>query len=142
MTVQLTPQISVSPQILPEDIPALAAAGFGMIINNRPDGESAGQPLGAAIEAAARAAGMSYVTIPVDQSGIDPGMIKAMADAMAAAKGPVLAYCRSGTRSTHLWALAAASQGADVVGVVRAAGDAGYDIQMMTPMLRQLNGAK
>lgn len=140
MTAQLTPHISVSPQIAPEDIPALAAAGFVAIINNRPDGESAGQPAGGEIEAAAKAAGMAYTAIPVDHSGISPAQVQAMADALAAAGGPVLAYCRSGTRSTHLWALAEASRGAEVAGLVSAAADAGYDIRTMTPVLRQLGG--
>ena len=138
MTAKLTPKISVSPQIAPQDVAALAAAGFVAIINNRPDDEAAGQPAGAEIEAAAKAAGMSYVAIPVDHSGIGPHQLKAMADALAGATGPVLAYCRSGTRSTHLWALAEASRGANVAELVSAAAGAGYDIAMMTPVLRQL----
>jgi uncharacterized protein (TIGR01244 family) len=140
MTAQLTPKVSVAPQIAPEDVPALAAAGFVAIINNRPDGESMGQPSGAEIEAAAKAAGMRYTAIPVDHSGIGAAQVQAMADALAAAGGPVLAYCRSGTRSTHLWALAEAKGGAAVDGLVSAAAGAGYDISMMVPVLRQLGG--
>jgi len=138
MTAQLTPHISVSPQISPDDVPRLAAAGFVTIINNRPDGEANDQPPGAEIEAAAKAAGLRYVAIPVDHAGIGPDQLKAMAEALAAADGPVLAYCRSGTRSTHLWALAEASRGTDPAGLVSAAAGAGYDIAMMVPVLRQL----
>jgi len=142
MTAQLTPRISVSPQIAPGDIPGLAAAGFTTIINNRPDGEAADQPTGAAMAAAAAAAGLTYVAIPVDHAGIGPAQVQAMADALAAAPGPVLAYCRSGTRSTHLWALAEASRGVTAESLVEAAAGGGYDIRMMTPVLRQMAASK
>ncbi|WP_439533270.1 TIGR01244 family sulfur transferase [Polymorphobacter sp.] len=138
MIAQLTPKISVSPQITPDEVPALAAHGFVLIVNNRPDDEVAGQPAGDTIEAAARAAGLDYVAIPVDHSGINPGQVAAMAGALARAEGPVLAYCRSGTRSTHLWALAEASRGTSAETLVAAATAAGYDIRPMTPVLRQL----
>ncbi len=138
MTAPLSPTVSVSPQIAPEDCAALASQGFTTIINNRPDGEDPGQPSGAAIEAAAHAAGMGYVAIPVDHTGFGPAQVVAMVDAIAAAPGPVLAYCRSGTRSTHLWALAEASCGADPMSLINAAQGAGYDIAMMAGTLRQL----
>lgn len=138
MIATLSPTVSVSPQIAPEDCAGLAAQGITTIINNRPDNEAPGQPSGAEIEAAARAAGMGYVAIPVDHSGFGPAQVVAMVDAMAAALGPVLAYCRSGTRSTHLWALAEASCGADPMALIKAAAGAGYDIAMMAGTLRQL----
>jgi uncharacterized protein (TIGR01244 family) len=138
MVILLTPQVAVAPQIAAADIPGLAAQGFRLIINNRPDGEAPGQPSGAEIEAAAAAAGMSYLAIPVDHAGLGPHQLKAMADALAAADGPVLAYCRSGTRSTHLWALAEASRGTAAETLVEAAAAGGYDIRAMTPVLRQL----
>jgi uncharacterized protein (TIGR01244 family) len=138
MVIHLTPKISVSPQIAAADVPALAEQGFQLIINNRPDDEAAGQPPGAAIKAAAQAAGMGYRAIPVDHSGISPDQVAAMTDALAGANGPVLAFCRSGTRSTHLWALAEASRGVAAGGLVEAAAAGGYDIRMMTPVLREL----
>jgi uncharacterized protein (TIGR01244 family) len=138
MIARLTPHISVSPQIEAEDVATLAAQGFTLIINNRPDDEVPGQPSGASIKAAAEAAGIGYTAIPVDHSGINPGQLAAMAKAVAGAAGPVLAYCRSGTRSTHLWALAEASRGQPAEPLIEAAASAGYDIAMMKPVLRQL----
>ncbi len=138
MVASLSPTVSVSQQILPGEVPALAAQGFTALINNRPDGEAAGQPAGAEIEAAARAAGMAYVAIPIDHSGFGLAQVEAMANALAANPGPVLAYCRSGSRSAHLWALAEAFRGEDPVGLLEAAAAAGYDISVLAGMLRQL----
>jgi uncharacterized protein (TIGR01244 family) len=120
--------ISVFGQITPADVAEAKALGFTTIINNRPDGEQDGQPEGAEIAAAAEAAGLAYVAIPVDHSGFSEAQVSAMADALGAADGPVLAFCRSGTRSTFLWALASAWRGADGDALVAKAANAGYDI--------------
>lgn len=138
MPIPLTPQIAVSPQITPEDIPALAAHGFTTIINNRPDDEVPAHLAGPAIAAAAHAAGLQYTAIPVDHTGIGPHQLAAMAAALGAAPGPVLAYCRSGTRSTHLWALAQASTGVAPMILITSAEAAGYDIAPLAGTLRQL----
>lgn len=130
--------ISVAPQIAVADLPELAAAGFKAIINNRPDGEEPGQPDGAAIAAAAGAAGMTYTAIPVTHAGFSMNQVEAMAAAVGAADGPVLAYCRSGTRSCNLWALAAAKQGESANIVTAKAADAGYDIAGLRPLLDQV----
>ena len=127
----------VAGQIAPGDVAALAAAGVTTIVNNRPDGEEPGQPLGAEIEAAARAAGVEYRHIPM-AGGISPPQIEAMAQALAAAEGRLLAFCRSGTRSTYLWALARARQGAGGDGIVASAEAAGYDL---TPIRGHLGAA-
>ncbi len=132
--------VSVAPQIAPEDVPGLAAAGFKAIVNNRPDGEDFAQPDGAAIAAAAQAAGLAYTAIPVTQAGFSAVQVEAMADALAAAGGPVLAYCRSGTRSCNLWALAEASRGGDPAELTAKAAGAGYDISGIRPLLDQLAG--
>jgi len=95
----------VAGQILPEDLPAIAALGVTMVVNNRPDGEEPGQPVNAEIEAAARAAGLDYRFIPV-AGGFPAEQVAAMAAAVAEAEGKLLAFCRSGARSAHLWALA------------------------------------
>ena len=104
MFIRLTDQISVAPQIAPEDCAVAKGEGFTAIINNRPDGEVPGQPSCAQMRAAAEAAGLRYCAIPIDQSGFSLPQIEAMAAELGA--GPVLAFCRSGTRSTNLWALA------------------------------------
>lgn len=131
--------ISIAPQITPEDVAAIAAAGFVSIVNNRPDSEEAGQPDGAAIEAAARAAGLGYAAIPVTPGGFSSAQVENMADVLAAADGPVLAFCRSGTRSCNLWALARASTGGDPAELVSKGAGAGYDLSGIRPVLEQLS---
>jgi uncharacterized protein (TIGR01244 family) len=120
--------ITVTGQIDPAAVPSIAAQGFRLIINNRPDGEQPGQPLGDALAAAAQRAGLEYIAIPIDQSGFSPAQVAAMATALAKADGPVLAFCRSGTRSTFAWALARLSEGADFNELAAKAMAAGYDI--------------
>ena len=147
MFIRLTDQISVAPQIAPEDCAVAKRRGFAAIINNRPDGEVPGQPSSAEMRVAAEAAGLRYCAIPVDHSGFSMPQIDAMAAELGAAElgaaelgagGPVLAFCRSGTRSTNLWALAEASRGGDPDDIVTAAAAGGYDVSGLLPMLRQL----
>lgn len=130
--------ISVAPQIAPDDIGAIKAAGFVAVVNNRPDGEEAGQPSGEDIGAAVLAAGLTYAAIPVGGGGFSFPQVQAMADVIAGAGGPVLAFCRSGTRSCNLWALAAASQGGHPAVLIEQAADAGYDLSGIRPLLDQL----
>ncbi len=132
--------ISVAPQIRPEDLADLAASGFTAIINNRPDGEDDGQPTGDTIASAAAAAGLRYTAIPVTHAGFSGAQVEAMAAALDAAGGPVLAYCRSGTRSCNLWALAAASQGGDPDMLTAKAAGAGYDLSGIRALLDTLSG--
>ncbi|HEU0097170.1 MAG TPA: TIGR01244 family sulfur transferase [Allosphingosinicella sp.] len=112
-------------QLAVGDIDEAAAQGIRLIVNNRPDGEEPGQPLSADIESAARAAGLDFRHIPV-AGGFAPERIEAMAQALE--QGPVLAFCRSGTRSAFLWALARARLGAPAEESVAAAAAAGYDL--------------
>jgi uncharacterized protein (TIGR01244 family) len=132
--------ISVAPQIAPGQVPEIAASGFKAIVNNRPEGEELGQPSGAEIRAAAEAAGLSYAEIPVTHAGFSATQVEAMAKALEGAGGPVLAYCRSGTRSCNLWALAEASRGGDPVTLTAKAAGAGYDISGIRPLLDALAG--
>ena len=104
----LSPQFVVSPQITPQDISALKAQGYRAIIANRPDGEGADQPTFAEIEAAAHAAGMQARYIPISGGMVGNDDVEAFQSALRAMPGPVLAYCRSGTRSATLWSLAQA----------------------------------
>jgi uncharacterized protein (TIGR01244 family) len=134
----LTSDIAVAPQITADDCARAAAAGFAAIICNRPDGESPGQPDAAAIAAAAQAAGLRFAHIPVDATGIGEAHITAMAGEIAAG-GPILAYCRSGTRSANLWALAAASRGGDADAIIAAAAGGGYDVSGMRSVLAGLS---
>ena len=101
---RVTDDFSVAPQISLEDLPAAAAQDFKLVINNRPDGEDPAQPTSAEMEAAARAAGLAYAHIPV-RGGPTPDQVEANHRAIEAAEGPVLAFCRSGTRSIVTWSL-------------------------------------
>ena len=120
--------ISVSPQITPAQVAEAAAQGFTFIINNRPENEEPGQPTAAEIEAAAKAAGLGYVAIPITPGRFGETEITAMSAALAAATGPVLAFCRSGTRSTLVWALARGQAGDGFDLLARKAAEAGYDL--------------
>lgn len=137
----IAPDIAVAPQIAPADLAALAAAGFKAVVNNRPDDEDAVQPAGDAIAAAAAAAGLAYTAIPVTHAGFSGPQIDAMAAALAAAGGPVLAYCRSGTRSCNLWALAAVKSGMHPDAAMAKAAAAGYDLTGLRPLLDTLSTA-
>ena len=134
----LTDTIFVAPQIDAEAVAAACDLGVTLIINNRPDDESDDQTPGADIEAAARAAGMDYVAIPVTHSGFSQPQVDAMAAALEGAEGKILAFCRSGTRSTLLWALAEARAGADLETLTALAATAGYDVTPVRPLMDML----
>ena len=135
---QLSETFLASPQVTAEDIAEAAALGVTLVVNNRPDGESPDQPPGAEIERAARAAGLDYLSIPIDQSGFSREQFEALAEALDRTDGKTLGYCRSGTRSTLLWALAQASRGAEPGDLASAAATAGYDLAPITPALDRL----
>lgn len=135
---QLTDTVFASPQIGTDAIPAVKDMGIVRIINNRPEGESDDQTPGDAIEAAARAAGIDYVAIPVTNAGFSEAQVDAMRDALDSAGGPVLAYCRSGTRSTLLWALARARAGDNPAVIASKAAAAGYDVSPIRQLIEML----
>ncbi len=134
----LTQEIMVAPQIGIDAVAEAKALGVSLIINNRPEGESDDQVPGAEIEAAARAAGLDYVAIPVTHSGFSEPQVAAMAEALKGATGKVLAYCRSGTRSTLLWALAESAEGGDPDALTNMAAKAGYDVSPVRPLIDML----
>ena len=110
MARQLDDKVLVSGQIHPDEIAALVGEGITMLVNNRPDGEEPGQPLGVEIEEAARAVGLDYRAIPIIR-GIGPADAEAMQEAIKSADGKLLAFCRTGTRSSLAWALAKNDEG-------------------------------
>ena len=138
---QVSTTFWASPQIGLADVAEAQARGIALIVNNRPEGEADDQVSGDAIEAAARAAGIDYLAIPVSPGGFSEGQVKAMAAALEQATGPVLAYCRSGTRSTLLWSLAQASAGRAPAAIAADAARAGYDIAPIRHLLEMLAGA-
>ncbi|RYE41901.1 MAG: TIGR01244 family phosphatase [Hyphomicrobiales bacterium] len=132
---KVTDQLFASPQIDVAAVEEAKALGIRIIINNRPEDESEDQTPGAQIEEAARKAGMGYVAIPVSHAGFSEAQVKAMAQALANADGPILAYCRSGTRSTLLWSLAEASRGGNPQKIAANAANAGYDVSPVRAMI-------
>ena len=124
---RINDHVSVSGQIRPEDVAALKAAGFVAIVNNRPDGESPDQPSGAEIAAAAAAAGLEYHAIPLGREGVSPELVAQTKAVLEGSTGPVFCYCRSGTRSTTLWALSQAGN-VDAEEIISQAAEAGYDM--------------
>jgi uncharacterized protein (TIGR01244 family) len=136
---RLTENVLVSPQLALEDIAAAAALGVTLIVNNRPDGEDPDAPQGDAIADAAAAAGVNYVAIPIGHSGFSEPQVDAMIRALDQAEGPILAYCRSGTRSTLLWALASAKQGEEPDTIARTAAQAGYDVSPIRSLIDMLS---
>lgn len=137
---RLTAHVSVSPQVRPGDLAGLACAGFRGVVNNRPDGEADDQPSDADLAAAAACEGLAYRHVPVVSGQYDARAIDAMARALAELPGPVLAFCRTGTRSTALWALQAARR-TEANRLVAIAAEAGYDLAALAPRLRALHGA-
>ena len=134
----LTPELSVSPQIVPADVPALQAAGYRALVCNRPDGEGNDQPLFSEIEEAARACGIEAHYLPAESGKVSDRQGAEFGALLARLPKPVLAYCRTGMRSTTMWALsqsgkrplseiidAASHAGFDLKGVVRRIADGG-----------------
>ena len=133
---RINEHVTVSPQISLEDIPAIKAAGFVAIINNRPEGESPDQTPGAEIEKAAHEAGLAYHFIPLGREGVSAQMVEDTKSVLEGSTGPVFCYCRSGTRSTTLWALSqAGKQPANEI--ISAAANAGYDVSHLAGHLSQ-----
>ena len=126
----LNDTVWAAPQIAVENLAAIAAMGVRRVINNRPDGEEAGQPSSAEVEQAVRAAGLDYVHAPV--AGMPgPDAVEAVAAALETGE-PMLMYCRSGTRSTIAWALAMRELNrAEPEELRQAAANAGYDLSRL-----------
>lgn len=129
---RVTDALSVSPQITPAEVAQAKAQGFVAIVNNRPDGEAPDQPTSAEIEAAARAAGLTYTHIPV-RGGPTPDQVEENKRALESAGGPVLAFCRTGTRSIVTWSIGQALAGADRDELLKRGADAGYDLSAVLP---------
>ena len=135
MAHSLDGKTMVEGQIDPASLPDYAAQGVTMVINNRPDHEDHGQPTSAEVEAAARACGMDYAHVPIAR-GMGPADIEAMRAAMkAAGEGKVLAYCRSGNRSTLAWAVARSADGVERDELERCAAGAGFSIAPVAHLL-------
>jgi uncharacterized protein (TIGR01244 family) len=136
MAHQLDEQTLVAGQIAPADVSGLKAQGVTMIVNNRPDGEDAGQPTSADIEQAARAAGIDYRHVPIAR-GMGPTDIEAMRDAMhAAGEGKLFAFCRSGNRSALAWAVAKSEDGTSRDALEHCLSEAGFSLGPVAHLIR------
>ncbi|ASK33105.1 TIGR01244 family protein (plasmid) [Alcanivorax sp. N3-2A] len=133
---RLTPDLAVAGQLQPQDMPTLAEAGFHSVINNRPEHEGEDQPTGAALEQAARDAGLAYYALPVVPGQLNDDLVERFGSLMQHARGPVLAFCRTGNRSSSLWALSQ-SRRLDPKTVLATAESAGYDLSKLSERLQQ-----
>lgn len=133
----LTPRYSVSPQISVEHLPAIAAAGFTTVICNRPDIEVPEEQQANAIRAAAEAAGLRFEELPLTNDTMTPQNVARHHALIEASEGPVLAYCRSGTRCSVVWALTQAGL-MEIDTILDATTAAGYQLSGMRPMLEQI----
>jgi uncharacterized protein (TIGR01244 family) len=137
----------LDPRVLVADSPMqgphmaeAAARGVTLAVNNRPDHEETGQWNSADLEAAARAAGLDYVHIPVSKD-FSGDKVAALTEALLGAEGRVLIFCASGTRSCYLWALAQAKAGESPEALDRSARRAGYNLAPLMPWLRRAGAA-
>ena len=133
----LTPDYAVSPQIDPSDLPAIKAAGYAMVIDNRPDAEIPAPLHATTMQAAAQALGLAFVVNPVIGGALTLANVDAQRAAIAAATGPVLAYCASGNRSSVVWALSQAGRMPveDLIGIPARHG---YQLEHLRPQLEAL----
>ncbi|MBN9672648.1 bifunctional protein tyrosine phosphatase family protein/NAD(P)/FAD-dependent oxidoreductase [Roseibium aggregatum] len=138
-TKAINTQISVSPQILPEDLAEIAQQGFRSVICNRPDGEGADQPTFEEIETAAKKLGLESRYLPIVAGKVRDEDADAFEDLLNALPKPVLAYCRTGTRSATLWSLSQADS-QPVADILAQTKSAGYD---MSGVVRRIaNGGR
>jgi uncharacterized protein (TIGR01244 family) len=131
---RLTPDYCVSPQIAPQDFAAIKAAGYVMVINNRPNGEVGSDLHSDTLAAAAKAAGLAYVANPITPGQFSHEMVAAQAAAIKAANGPVFAYCASGNRSTLAWELVKAPEVA-LNTLLEISSSHGYDHAQFAPLI-------
>lgn len=134
----LTPDYAVSPQIDPSDLPAIKAAGFAMVIDNRPDAEIPAPLHATTMQAAAQALGLAFVVNPVIGGALTLANVDAQRAAIAAATGPVLAYCASGNRSSVVWALSQAGH-LPVEDLIAIPARHGYQLEHLRPQLETLS---
>ena len=133
----IAPNYAVSPQIDPEDIPAIKAAGYVAIINNRPDAEIPPDLQTDVMAAAAEANGLAFYVNPVTHASLNLDMVAAQMDALNGAGGPVLAYCASGTRSSIVWSLGMAGT-MPTDEIIAATARFGYDLGGLAPQINAL----
>ncbi len=140
--IPLDERTLIAGQIQPADLEHVAKAGVRLVVNNRPDGEALmGQPRAAKLEEAARDQGLAFMNLPFTMHTLTPDHVAQFAAALKATDGRVLAYCRSGSRSSLLWAAAQVASGADVDAVLAQAQNAGIDLAQARALIEGLGHA-
>jgi uncharacterized protein (TIGR01244 family) len=134
----LAPGLSAAGKLDRSDVEALAKDGVRTIINNRPDDEDPGQLPAAEARRIAEAHGIAYHHIPVTAATLSRADVDAFAAVLGSAEQPIVAHCRSGTRSTLLWALSRMREGADPFGLVAEAARHGIDIAALPAIAARL----
>jgi sulfide:quinone oxidoreductase len=134
---KISPELSVYEQLSLADLENAASKGFKAIINNRPDGEEAGQVPSATLEAKAKELGLVYRHIPIKPGNADDDAVSAFRSALHDLPAPIVAFCRTGTRSTTLWALSRADQ-LSVDAILSTASDAGYDLSGLKGRMHEI----
>ena len=134
---RLTDSSAVSPQIMPADVAAIAAAGFTTIIDTRPDGEIPPEVQTEAVRKAVEAAGLHFVVNPVIGGAITMDNVRLQGAALAEAKGPVFAYCASGNRSSIVWALSQSGK-RPTDELIETAARFGYNLEPMRAQIDRL----
>lgn len=132
---QITPRFYAAPQLSPEDMPEIAAAGIKRVVCNRPDQEIPPSHHASVLEQAAKSEGLEFMVLPLTHENMTPQVIAENKALIEGSDGPVVAYCASGTRSTIAWALGAASN-MDIDDVIAAARAGGYDLSNMRQTLQ------
>ncbi len=131
--VELSDSVGVAGQISAADVETIAAAGYRVLVNNRPDGEEGGQPPGEDIAAAAAIAGLEYHYMPVTHTSFPGDDFDAFTALLDDARRPVLAFCRTGTRCTNLWV--ASREAGSRAGAAQRARELGFDLGMASAWL-------
>ena len=138
----LDAHVSVSSQIQAADMKEIAALGYAVVVNNRPDGEgSMGQPRTADLAAAAQQAGLAFVDLPFSGPNATPAQVRTLAELLREGDRRIVAYCKSGMRSTLLWSAASVANGVPLAQVLTAARGAGYDLDPASEMVTALAAA-
>ncbi|MBX7147073.1 MAG: TIGR01244 family phosphatase [Alphaproteobacteria bacterium] len=133
---QITPEFSVTGQVGLADLSTLAGLGFKTVINNRPDGEEPGQPTNAEIAAEAKKHNLAYLHIPVVSGRMTQDNVEDFKQYLPKSTGPVVAFCRSGTRCATLWALAQAGK-MNADDILNKTSAAGFDLSGLRPVLEK-----
>lgn len=134
---QITPAYTVSPQITPEDVADIAAAGFKTILCNRPDAENPPHLYQSEIKAAADAAGLTFLVNPFPSPMMTMEHVDAQAELLKQAQAPVFAYCASGTRCSVVWSMVMAGE-METDAILDAIRGAGYNLDGLRPQIDAL----